>query len=297
MPLEYDLEGLQDQAFSAPLSPPISTRYLKCFLELSKQFVITKDKDALGDFPIIESDLQDWLEKIRGHITHQSHETLNEKQKALGDALKKASNVKSYDKISAAFAALHEHLIVIEKLMVQEALGLDTLTGLHNQTFITSKFDKEMQLLARDGKPFSVALVQIDDFDKILEAMGRDPAGNFEKQVAETIKQSLRSFDDAYRIGVGEFILTLKQARTAGGIRALERLKEALEEAQITLNKNITGRRHLSLSCRVTEPIAGDHIDDIIQNLRDDINMGEKHGDSIFEYHEMSPLERFVQGQ
>ena len=91
-------------------------------------------------------------------------------------------------------------------------------------------------------------------------------------------------------------MVALKLARSDGGIKSIERLKETLDKKDLEI-KTLTGSLgFVSLTCRVAEPIVGDDIEDIIKNLKADV---EKSGDdeNVYEYQEMSPLQRFIQDQ
>ena len=146
-----------------------------------------------------------------------------------------------------------------------------------------------MDRLARYGKPFSLAILRVKNNstldDKII------------KKVSKLIGKSIRSFDDAYYISNGEFILCLKQADISGGLRALERLEELLYE---------NNKRHdakIQISCFVSEPSQYQDLGELISNLEKDLNAHEKNYEkrkkgrdigAVREYQDKSPLERFI---
>jgi diguanylate cyclase (GGDEF)-like protein len=150
-----------------------------------------------------------------------------------------------------------------------------------------------MERLSRHGQSFSLALVVIDDFDEILKALGRDEADQVIKRAAGFVRTSLRSFDGAYNMGHGEFVLSLKQASISGGQKALERLRDELEKSDVTYRID-TQYKKITMSCCVAEPLPDDDLHLLLGNLRADLGMQEKEAGTVLTYFEMSPLQQFV---
>jgi GGDEF domain-containing protein len=151
--------------------------------------------------------------------------------------------------------------------------------------------EREMERRSRRGKPFSLALVRIDRYDEIREMQNVDEHARLLMTLANMIRKCLRSFDDAYRSGEGEFIMSLKHADISGGTAALNRLRRLLEEEKIVIGVAFP----LSLSGCVAEPMPGDDLSLLLGNMRHDLGRYGEHGGAALEYHEISPLQRFVE--
>lgn len=194
---------------------------------------------------------------------------------------------------SDAFNAFIQAFRVVEKEMVVEESGLDVPTGLRNLKLLAVDFSREMERLSRGGKPFSIVLVRIDNFEAIRMECGLDQAEIFAGLTAAFIQRSVRSFDDAYAGAPGEFVLCLKQADVSGGIKALERLKSLLEQSG--LSYEIKGRKHpLTISSCIVEPIPGDDIEELLSNLKEELDESTKELGTTLQYFEISPLEKFA---
>ena len=203
-------------------------------------------------------------------------------------------NVEDFDKFSNLFYSLIVNLRRLEKEGVLEDSGIDVLTGLRSKNKLHNDIEKELERLARRGKPFCLALAKIDNYEDVAAEHGRSYAREYTKIVAGYIKKSVRSFDDAYRLGGGEFLLSLKQANITGGIAALERLRQMLEASGVKLN--LGGQeKFLTMSCCIAEPLPDDNVDELIENLRADLLKVEKPRGAVLEYHEMSDLQRYIQ--
>lgn len=204
-------------------------------------------------------------------------------------------DITNFEKFSNLFYSFISNLRRLEKDSVLEDSGIDVLTGLRSKKAMHGDIDKELERLTRRGKPFCLSLARIDNYENIIAEHGREHARGFTKVVAGYIKKSVRSFDDAYRLGAGEFLLCLKQADITGGIAALERLRRMLEASGTTYR--LGGQDVLlTMSCCIAEPVHDDEVDDLIQHLRDDLSAVEKSSGAVLEYHEMSDLQRYIQG-
>lgn len=202
----------------------------------------------------------------------------------------------SFDKLTMTFEEFLNQLGRLEIDCLMENSGLDPLTTLRSKSVLIKDLERELERLARQGKPFTIAMVRIDDYDKIMASQGEGRARGHVKLVSELIKSSVRSFDDAYASGDDEFVLSLKQSDIPGGVKALERLRALLEERRVIVE--IDGKAApLSLSCCIAEPLPGDKVEDLLDGLRRDLRESTKEAGQVLQYYEMSPLQRYVQGQ
>jgi GGDEF domain-containing protein len=155
--------------------------------------------------------------------------------------------------------------------------GVDTITGLRSATVIISDLERELERRARRGHPFSIVLCQIDkpDAGKL--------AGHIEMS-ARAIKSCMRNFDDAYLSGKNEILVSLKQTDNAGALRFVERLKEELSNEQADF----------TMSFCAAEPMPGDDLRGLINNVRTDLQEIAASGEGAGEYEEISSLQRFI---
>jgi len=299
MPLTYELDSdLKDLT-------EISAHYLDWFMQLTKRIMFVNEHADGQNFtrPVTYTA---WYEEIhdKGQVEEDlllnlntRHERLvNLSDKLINNHLKnkEPATYEEYDELTRFFEGFMDTIRRVEKEMILDEKGVDLETGLRRKTVLNKDLDREMQRLARQGKPFSLALVSIDHFDEIAKAEGKN-ISRYIKHIAELIKKSVRSFDDAYRTDDGEFILSLKQADVTGGIRALERLKELLEGYTYEFTSEKLDSKMASLSCCVAEPLPHDDVNELINNMRKDLEGTEKEEDAVLEYFELSPLQRYIQ--
>jgi diguanylate cyclase (GGDEF)-like protein len=194
---------------------------------------------------------------------------------------------------------LSEYVIFMNEMqsfcqaVLLEQWGLDVLTGLKNKAVLHRELAVEMERLSREGYPFCLGLARIDHFDDISKAVDAEKAESVIKGVSDLVLKSLRSYDEAFRVSRNHFIMCLKQSDLVGGQKGLERLRDLMEAAEITVNLNGEDKL-VSLSCCVAAPLPGDDVDDLIDNLYVDLDKQIKDDGSVLAYQEMSPLERFM---
>ncbi len=299
MPLEYDIDTYVEDL------EIIQDEYLGWLLRLTS--CIFYPESALPDYNLSPPDsFTLWLERAQSSkegFETQKLKNIKDLHKALTDRASiltryavRSGEIPASD-VFEGFNQTFENFMRNIKRLSRESLfegsGFDSLTGLRNQDVLKKDIAKELDRLSREGKPFSLALVRIDDFEGILKQQGETTGNEYIKLVAELIKKCVRSFDDAYRIEDGMFILSLKQTSPSGGILALNRLKREVEDQDSTFQ--IQGRPvTLSLSSCVAEPLPDDDIDLLLKNLKSDLSGGADHEGTVLEYNEMSPLERYV---
>jgi diguanylate cyclase (GGDEF)-like protein/PAS domain S-box-containing protein len=99
---------------------------------------------------------------------------------------------------------------------------LDPLTDLPNRRFVDSYLDNRMSEFYKLGIPFSVIMMDIDNFKRVNDTYGHDVGDQVLKMLAETLRGAFRKSDIVGRWGGEEFL-----AAIIGGTReALERLCE-----------------------------------------------------------------------
>lgn len=203
---------------------------------------------------------------------------------------------KNFQKFVLAYEQFAQHSHRLEKEILMEGTGYDPFTGLRSHGMFENDIQQELHRLARKGRTFCIALIHIDHFDDIKKYAHNNDVGGYVKLLAGLIKLSIRSFDDAYYTRENEFALCLKQADISGGISALERLRKELEEQNVLFKNEHGVDVPLSVSCCVAEPVVTDDVSVLLHNLRNDLSRGDyRKGDSVLQYHELSPLQRYVE--
>jgi diguanylate cyclase (GGDEF)-like protein len=106
----------------------------------------------------------------------------------------------------------------------------DPLTGAGNQRALDDQLGLLFELLRRDGRPFSLAIFDIDQFQSIHEERGHAFSDQVLQDVARIFEQTVRDTDFVARYGGEEFVVVMPQTRLAGARVFAERLRSLVEQ-------------------------------------------------------------------
>jgi diguanylate cyclase (GGDEF)-like protein len=106
----------------------------------------------------------------------------------------------------------------------------DNLTGLGNRAAYEKSLSREIELAKRQSSPLSLVILDIDNFKAINDAYGHHSGDRALKILAETIAQSLRRYDMAFRFGGEEFVLLLSNTDAAAATLVAERIRLAVSD-------------------------------------------------------------------
>lgn len=175
-------------------------------------------------------------------------------------------------------------------------LGLDEVSGLRNKNRLVKDYEREMQRVSRDGQRFSVLLLKQDFFETVRQEQGELFVRSAIQKVSAILREALRSYDDAYYMNNGEFLVIVRQADVPGSLSVSGRVQEVIKDNDVIVNE--AGEEIvLSLSHMVSEPLPGDDLETLLSNMRTQLAENKDEAGSVHEYRDISPLEMYVQNQ
>ncbi|HET6479021.1 MAG TPA: GGDEF domain-containing protein [Actinoplanes sp.] len=107
---------------------------------------------------------------------------------------------------------------------VRELARSDELTGLPNRRAWNDELPRALDRARRDGRPVSVALLDLDRFQLFNDAYGRPAGDRLLKSAAVAWHSCLRTSDTLARYGGEEFVVLLPDARAPEARQLLERV-------------------------------------------------------------------------
>ena len=123
------------------------------------------------------------------------------------------------DEVRASEQALEHRLDEIQVLQAQlkDHAERDPLTGLYNRRYLSDAMGRELARMAREGKPLSVMLIDIDHFKAINDSHGHPAGDTCLVRLGDLLRQNTRESDIVCRWGGEEFLIVLPTmpARTA----------------------------------------------------------------------------------
>ncbi len=119
----------------------------------------------------------------------------------------------------------------LQKTELINMVRRDRLTGLHNMTFFEERYPEEFERARRYQYPFSLIMMDIDDFKNYNDSFGH-PMGNVLLQkVTRAMVSALRDVDILVRYGGEEFICILPLTEKHVAVEIAERIRSKVLEA------------------------------------------------------------------
>lgn len=270
---------------------PVLEEYAGWFGSVALSVGFPEDKSALEKISAPNS-FQYWVKNVEAEGELNSlvlediikvHDDMLRTGGIILDAVRSGKKVErdSFVEFKNIYSAFLSRLRRLEKDTAMDGSGLDEATGLRNSKVIQDDLKKENERLSRQGNPFSLVMTRVDGFPSLA-----DQKASLSIATAN-VKRCMRSFDDAYYLGEGHFLLSLKHADIIGAQAATGRLQQYLQKDEANHDK-------MTMSYCVAEPVQGDEMPNLLKNMRQDLDDHLHASDAVLKFLERSPLERFV---
>jgi two-component system, cell cycle response regulator len=122
----------------------------------------------------------------------------------------------------------------------EEAAFTDHLTGLANRRRFERQLEREVGRTQRFGHPFTLLMIDIDDFKGLNDNFGHNVGDDAIRRLAKTLQAGTRGIDLAVRIGGDEFAILLVETNQKSGLEVAERLRAAIGALEIPKSGHIT---------------------------------------------------------
>ena len=143
----------------------------------------------------------------------------------------------------AAFGPAHQRLLESEALQIASALQnaqlyelamVDGLTGLFVRRYFDARIEDEVERSKRYGSPFSVVMMDIDDFKRLNDTYGHVVGDRVLRTISSVVKAQVRGVDTAARYGGEEIALILPRTEMVAAYNLAERIRAAIAEQRVT---------------------------------------------------------------
>jgi diguanylate cyclase (GGDEF)-like protein len=123
---------------------------------------------------------------------------------------------------------------VVRRRRVENQLQLmattDAVTGLRNRRFLFDRGAEEVKRAHRYGGPLAALMLDIDTFKLINDTYGHDAGDSVLRELAQTVRRSLREVDLVGRVGGEEFAVLLPNTTQTKARALAERLVTEVRE-------------------------------------------------------------------
>ncbi len=144
------------------------------------------------------------------------------------------------DELEALERFLSQSALVWQNLSllsrVESLARHDALTGLLNRRAIEARLEEECSRAARNERPISVLVLDLDHFKSINDDRGHAAGDEALRAIGGLLTASLRANDFAGRIGGDEFLVLLPEATEDEAVAVARRIGEAGTRAGLSLS-------------------------------------------------------------
>ncbi len=159
----------------------------------------------------------------------------------------------------------------------------DALTGLPNRALLTDRVTHALERAKRSGSDVALLFLDVDDFKTVNDSLGHTAGDELLVEIAERLREGLRSADTPARLGGDEFALLLEDTHGAEGAgRVAERLLEAFARP-IQLGETVVQAR-ASIGVVVARP--GQTADELLRNADVAMYWAKRRGGHSFQVFE-----------
>jgi diguanylate cyclase len=138
---------------------------------------------------------------------------------------------------------------------LKTAIRVDGLTQLANRMYFDEKLREMVSLQNRYPDPFSLLMIDVDEFKRINDSLGHQAGDRFLRRIAGKLKASIRESDFIARFGGDEFALILPKTKAASAGELGRKICRLMEESLFLLDgKGFT----VTLSIGIAEVILGE---------------------------------------
>jgi len=178
-------------------------------------------------------------DKIEGYsLKLRQSEDINQMNAILGDILRDTKNMqvdikRTRDELLQARREVETAENKVKELeaeleQVSEKVREDQLTGALNRHGMEEAFHRELSHAERTGTPFSVALLDLDNFKRLNDTYGHQAGDAALVHLTKVIKDIVRPTDEVARYGGEEFIVMMPDTDLDGGVQVITRLQREL---------------------------------------------------------------------
>lgn len=130
----------------------------------------------------------------------------------------------------------HNEILAAERERMRRNALLDTATNLWNRHAMFELLDREFHRARREREAVSVIMLELDDYDAIVERHGIAAGRAALNEAADTVRAIIRRSDTVARFGAAEFLVFLSRCQVHAAMQLAERMQARARRADLTVD-------------------------------------------------------------
>jgi len=167
--------------------------------------------------------------------------------------------------------------IFLKNQKLRELTFIDNLTGLYNRKKLNEILYDEVLRCKRYEHSLGLIILDIDSFKIVNDTYGHQIGDEVLKELANILKQNIRSTDLSIRWGGEEFVIVCLETSFEGTLKVAENLRKSVENNEFST----IGKKTISLG--ITEYKKDDTVDSLIKRADDALYLAKKNGKNRIE--------------
>jgi diguanylate cyclase (GGDEF)-like protein len=271
--------------------------------QVVRQCLFAETRGARADV-VVPSVILDWCvnaaahktvdQKIADRLVQTRDEVKNTTQAMLDHCTSgQALTLALYDAFEHQVEAYTLQIRRLQQDLENSSTSVDAVTGLRTVTGMYADIKREQDRFDRKGTSFSISYIQIDGLAELQQKYDRRGMDLVYAGVGRMISATVRSFDDAYYLGKGEYVVVLKHVDFLDACSAMDRLRHQIADNPIFMpgGENLP----VTASLGIAEVIQGEKVDTCVENAKTAMRQaGEAGGNRVTEFRERSALEQLA---
>ncbi|MBP6628026.1 MAG: sensor domain-containing diguanylate cyclase [Kofleriaceae bacterium] len=127
----------------------------------------------------------------------------------------------------------HQVAAALQNAHLYQMAMVDGLTGLFVRRYFDARIEEEIERSRRYGTPFSVVMIDIDDFKALNDQHGHLAGDRVLRAVSAVVRGQMRGVDTAARYGGEELALILPRTEMVAAYNQAERIRAAIAEQRV----------------------------------------------------------------
>ena len=158
---------------------------------------------------------------------------------------------------------------------VKQTAMTDFLTGVSNRRNAVIMMQEELSRINRNEKPFSLIIIDVDNFKKINDSYGHECGDYVLKRIAKLICSSLRKYDMLARWGGEEFLVMLPGTNLSNARTVVQKLILCVRNSPFNYKEFSF---HVTITAGIAQYRNMENLDSLIKRADQAMYIGKKNG-------------------